>query len=647
MTAPKHSQLLWTIPVLSLVCLLAFPAPAQFDGGNGTTDDPYRIATVAEQIDQSNLPEWTGGWTHVGPAVDGRAVMWQTFTPTCPNLTAVEIDILTISPGRGDDVLTVEIAQDGAVLASAQRAVEDGFDGLLRFEFTEAVPLVPEQLYELAVRDTGKTRFGWKYGPNTYERGSRYVLAQQQLGDDWFFRTYAWVELAATKYSGGTGEPNDPYQIATAADLIALGETPEDYDKHFILTADIDLDPNLPGGKVFDRAVIAPDTNDVEGGFQGIPFTGAFDGNSHAISHLTIIGEGCLGLFGQLRSGAIIRSLGVEAADVNGTGDLVGGLAGQCGEWYDRNLITNCYSTGSVSGNDYVGGLIGFHSGIEDCYSVSIVTGNNFVGGLVGSGSIAAVSRCYNNGSVNGKLTVGGLIGYNRGRITDCYSTATVNGDQAVGGLVGENLYMGGRAGVGRLVRCYSVGMVNGNASVGGLVGEIWRSTNVVRQCFWDIETSGQATSAGGVGMTTGEMQTAKTFLDAGWGFVDESENGPNDVWKIAEGLDYPRLWWEPYDGRVTAVLGQVFTVTLESNPSTGYRWEWVDHQDSIVEQMGEAQFKPRETGDPPLVGAGGWESFDFKAVQPGQMTLRLVYRRPWEEGVEPPKTFSLHVTVP
>ena len=43
------------------------------------------------------------------------------------------------------------------------------------------------------------------------------------------------------QYSGGTGEPNAPYQIATAADLILLGETPDDYDKHFILTADINL----------------------------------------------------------------------------------------------------------------------------------------------------------------------------------------------------------------------------------------------------------------------------------------------------------------------------------------------------------------------------------------------------------------------
>ncbi len=61
---------------------------------------------------------------------------------------------------------------------------------------------------------------------------------------------------AQTKYSGGSGTVDDPYQIATAADLIALGDDPNDYDKHLVLTADIDLDPNLPGGKVFDRAVI-------------------------------------------------------------------------------------------------------------------------------------------------------------------------------------------------------------------------------------------------------------------------------------------------------------------------------------------------------------------------------------------------------
>ncbi len=64
---------------------------------------------------------------------------------------------------------------------------------------------------------------------------------------------------AGARYSGGTGEPNDPYRLATAADLISLGESPADYGRHFALTEDIDLDPCLPGGRVFGRAVIAPE----------------------------------------------------------------------------------------------------------------------------------------------------------------------------------------------------------------------------------------------------------------------------------------------------------------------------------------------------------------------------------------------------
>jgi hypothetical protein len=59
------------------------------------------------------------------------------------------------------------------------------------------------------------------------------------------------------------------------------------------------------------------------------------------------------------------------------------------------------------------------------------------------------------------------------------------------------------------------------------------------------MQTSGQPVSAGGTGLTTGEMQTAKTFLDAGWDFMHETTNGTEDIWWIREGRDYPRLWWE------------------------------------------------------------------------------------------------------
>ena len=40
-------------------------------------------------------------------------------------------------------------------------------------------------------------------------------------------------------------------------------------------------------------------------------------------------------------------------------------------------------------------------------------------------------------------------------------------------------------------------------------------------------------------------MQTAGTFLDACWDFVDETQTGTEDIWWILEGQDYPRLWWE------------------------------------------------------------------------------------------------------
>ena len=51
-------------------------------------------------------------------------------------------------------------------------------------------------------------------------------------------------------FAGGTGEPNDPYQIATAEQLTSIGSDPNLLDKHFVLVADIDLDPNLPGGRI-------------------------------------------------------------------------------------------------------------------------------------------------------------------------------------------------------------------------------------------------------------------------------------------------------------------------------------------------------------------------------------------------------------
>jgi len=312
--------------------------------------------------------------------------------------------------------------------------------------------------------------------------------------------------VAHRKYAGGTGEPNNPYQIATAEDLTHLGETPEDYDKHFILTADIDLDPNLPGRKVFDKAVIAADTNDIKSSLQGTPFKGVFDGNGYVVSRLTIIGRTNLGLFGLLGDGEIraeVRNLGV--VDVNTAGwDYIGGLVGIS----DRaSVVTQCYSTGSVNGRDYIGGLIGKNYGsVTQCYSTAAV-----LGAPSGSGS--------NDG------LIGGLVGENSGALTDCYSIGSV------GCYSPEN-------------SSYCV-----ESTVGGLVGrnDAYRFRGIVVNCFWDVETSGQPSSDGGIGLTTAEMQNADTFM--AWGTC-----GNEGIWTIDDGRDYPKLWWQNLPGEPIAV---------------------------------------------------------------------------------------------
>ena len=97
-------------------------------------------------------------------------------------------------------------------------------------------------------------------------------------------------------YSGGTGIETDPYSISCTDDLLDMSDNPASWDKHFILTDNIDL-----AGHVFTTALIASDINDAWP-FDGTVFTGSFDGNAHIISNLNITGGVYLGLFG--RTGA-------------------------------------------------------------------------------------------------------------------------------------------------------------------------------------------------------------------------------------------------------------------------------------------------------------------------------------------------------
>ena len=88
--------------------------------------------------------------------------------------------------------------------------------------------------------------------------------------------------------------------------------------------------------------------------------------------------------------------------------------------------------------------------------------------------------------------------------------------------------------------------------------------------------------------------------------------------------------------------IGDTLHVGLPSNPSTGYTWEVAEIDEKVLGQVGEVEFEPESD----LLGAPGKQILYFKAVGMGQTPLKLIYRRPWEKGVEPAETFSIQVVV-
>jgi hypothetical protein len=132
------------------------------------------VQPVVGQLDQFNTPPWDGGWTVIGRR-PGVARLAQTFTPLTSRLTSVEIDVMTGNRGRGGDLITVKIVEGNRVLATASRPVDEGFDGMLRFDFrAPGVSVTAGAPLQLQAEDTNKDVFGWRYGPNMYPGGVAY-----------------------------------------------------------------------------------------------------------------------------------------------------------------------------------------------------------------------------------------------------------------------------------------------------------------------------------------------------------------------------------------------------------------------------------------------------------------------------------------
>lgn len=181
-------------------------------------------------------------------------------------------------------------------------------------------------------------------------------------------------------------------------------------------------------------------------------YTGTFDGNGHTISNLTItkenlsFGDDC-GMFGRVGTNATIKDLTLESVRLNvgADGIPIGALAGS-----NQGTISNCKVSGniSVTNNEmqYVGGIVGWmESGvIQYCHSSASIQGGNseYVGGVLGGEYITAtvIKGCSFSGSVTGNRFVGGIVGYCRSfdKKTACYSTGSLSSTGGfAGGIVG------------------------------------------------------------------------------------------------------------------------------------------------------------------------------------------------------------------
>ena len=267
-----------------------------------------------------------------------------------------------------------------------------------------------------------------------------------------------------------------------------------------------DLDSTTPGYE----ELVSPIADEGQGwqpiGTPSNPFTGTFDGQGYEVGDLFINrpAERDVALFGAVGEEGVIQNITVVNADVTG-------------QWYVGNLVGTHYGT------------------VSNSSSSGNVTGEGYIGGLVG-GNGGIVNSSYSTGNLTGDSHVGGLVGGNAGTISNSYSTGRVTGDSHVGGLVGGN--------AGTISNSYSAGGVIGNSDVGGLVG--WND-GTVSNSFWDMETSGQAASAGGMGKATAEMMDIATFTAAAWNItaVASGQTNSNYIWNIVSAVTYPFLSWQ------------------------------------------------------------------------------------------------------
>lgn len=234
------------------------------------------------------------------------------------------------------------------------------------------------------------------------------------------------VYVKAESASAGSARVYTP--VTTLEQLQAVGS---ELAGHFALFDDID----------------ATATRDWNGGAGFLPigncaggFTGRFDGLGHVVGNLTIDrGDTlCVGLFGAIDVGSVVRNVGVDGGSVTGI-SMVGGLVG----YSAAGIIDHAFATAEVTADiQYGGGLVGFTTGeVSHAYATGRVTvAGDGAGGLTG-GNRGAISRTWASGPVTGDGTyVGGLVGLAMdGTVSDAYWDRFSTGQDSAVGFVNAN----------------------------------------------------------------------------------------------------------------------------------------------------------------------------------------------------------------
>lgn len=363
----------------------------------------------------------------------------------------------------------------------------------------------------------------------------------------------------------GSGTSANPYLIQSVENLLWIANDSSNWSASYKQTANLDITASSGWNSSQGWKPI---------GNSSTPFSGTYDGDHFFIKGMyinnTTLSE--VGLFGTI-SNASISNLDIvnafiintlsksgalvgEALGVNGSIDncksngtligrnIIGGLIGSV----EYGLVTNCSSSAGVITNSTsviaeAGGFVGQtnHASFQNCFaSGSISASKEEIGGFAGKATGGSFQKVYATGSVtlNGNSgSVGGLIGVvlDTTRITNSYSAGSISADNN-SSIRGNGGFIGTLNGNGiTLEHTYSSSSISSSGlNTGGLVGfdNDTASTTIINS-FWNTQTSGINTSAGGSGINSSTMRNQSTFVQAGWDFQCKSTNGNLDIWGI------------------------------------------------------------------------------------------------------------------